>query len=46
MSAVISWIANARFVQNTLGICSEVVNNATAAAGHEMSGSQFPRPVE
>jgi hypothetical protein len=42
-SVAISWIANAPFAQEFVGLCIEAMNNATAAAGNEMQGSQFPR---
>jgi hypothetical protein len=43
VSAVISWLAEARFVQDAVELCIEAMNNATAAGGREISGSHSPR---
>ena len=43
VSVIVSWIARAPFVQRAVKTWIEAMNNSTAAAGHESSGSRFPR---
>jgi hypothetical protein len=43
VSVMVSWLSKAPFVQKAVGEWVEAMNNATAAAAHQMPGSQFSR---